>query len=408
MRKTVTLILVFFLCLTSSGCWDRREIDEIGIVTYMAVDYDLEKEKYLLTSCIIRPAEVAIGLEEGLPGRRGPNYCITSMGDSIFQANKRHQLRSPRTVFHGHTVIVAIGEETARQGLKKVVDYLSREVELRLNLWIAVVEGDGKDLCLHAQFEELLSSEITQIILRQREFSLIYDSSLKEVLDSLNSEGIEPVLTKLEIIEDPLKPEEIQDPLGIVEEEGKEKEDLKREVVQVRGAAYFKGDSLAGFLDEKETNGLLWLQDKMGEVTLVIKDPPGTPGRFTVDKIKGRAEIKPLVEGEDMTFLVKVKSEGNLIDYIGEEDFVEPEIINILEDKLSKIIKDEILTVVNTAQEQETDFLGLGRELHRNNPETWKKVKENWEEIFPQVKVEVEVDTAIRRIGLTTEPPDYN
>lgn len=408
MRKTIALILVLFLFLAPSGCWDQREIDEIGIVTYMAVDYDLEKEKYLLTSCIIRPAEVAMGLEEGLPGRRGPNFCITSMGDSIFEANKRHQLRSPRTVFHAHTVIVVIGEETARQGLKKVVDYLSREIEHRLNLWIAVVEGEGKDLCVHAQFEELLSAEITQIILRQRKFSLIYDSSLKDVLDNLNSEGIEPVLTKLEIIEDPLKPEEIQDPLGVVEEEGKEKEDLKREVVQIRGAAYFKGDNLAGFLDEKETNGLLWLQGKMGEVTLVIKDPPGTPGRFTVDKIKGRSETIPLVEGEEITFLVKVKSEGNLIDYIGEKDFVEPEIINILEDNLSKIIKDEILTVANTAQEQETDFLGLGRKLHRNNPETWKRVKENWEEIFPQVKVEVEVDTAIRRIGLTTEPPDYN
>lgn len=50
------------------------------------------------------------------------------------------------------------------------------------------------------------------------------------------------------------------------------------------------------------------------------------------------------------------------------------------------------------------DIFGFGDIFHRKYPEEWAKIKHNWNEIFSQADVEIEVKTNIIRTGLTNIP----
>ena len=50
------------------------------------------------------------------------------------------------------------------------------------------------------------------------------------------------------------------------------------------------------------------------------------------------------------------------------------------------------------------DILGFAEEFHRKYPREWKKVKKDWDEIFPTVKVTLDIKAYIRRPGLSTTP----
>ncbi|WP_350338270.1 Ger(x)C family spore germination C-terminal domain-containing protein [Clostridium caldaquaticum] len=42
--------------------------------------------------------------------------------------------------------------------------------------------------------------------------------------------------------------------------------------------------------------------------------------------------------------------------------------------------------------------------ISQQNLKEWKKLKDKWDEIFPEVKVSVSVDFVIRRTGMTGAP----
>ncbi|MNC78447.1 hypothetical protein D3C75_1306600 [compost metagenome] len=50
------------------------------------------------------------------------------------------------------------------------------------------------------------------------------------------------------------------------------------------------------------------------------------------------------------------------------------------------------------------DIFGFAKEFHRKYPRQWGVVKERWDEVFPQVKVTVDIEVNIRRPGLITVP----
>lgn len=50
-------------------------------------------------------------------------------------------------------------------------------------------------------------------------------------------------------------------------------------------------------------------------------------------------------------------------------------------------------------EEYQSDIFGFGEAIHRSNPEEWNKIKENWDEEFSDLTVNVKVDMKIRLTG---------
>jgi len=57
------------------------------------------------------------------------------------------------------------------------------------------------------------------------------------------------------------------------------------------------------------------------------------------------------------------------------------------------------------SQKWEADIFGIGAEFQRSMSSYWKDIKDNWDEIYRELEVEVNVTSNIRQFGLLEKPP---
>ncbi|NLT94509.1 MAG: hypothetical protein GXW85_03070 [Clostridia bacterium] len=143
-QKRYLFLLVVIIPLLFSGCWDKKEINQIGF----AVGLGLDKEggDYQITTQMALPAL----LEGGGGGEEPPVWLVSGKGRTIFEAIRDVNTRSARKPFWGHLNVIVFGEEVAKDGLVPVLDLLSRGKELRRSNYVVVAQGKAKDI-LEAQ-----------------------------------------------------------------------------------------------------------------------------------------------------------------------------------------------------------------------------------------------------------------
>lgn len=73
-----------------------------------------------------------------------------------------------------------------------------------------------------------------------------------------------------------------------------------------------------------------------------------------------------------------------------------------MKETTEKQVEEDIMRLVEKTQtELKSDILGFGGEtIHKKNPKVWHKIKENWQENYPNTKVEVKVNVTIKNAGL--------
>jgi len=50
------------------------------------------------------------------------------------------------------------------------------------------------------------------------------------------------------------------------------------------------------------------------------------------------------------------------------------------------------------------DIFGFGEMLHKKYSKEWKTLKDNWDEIYPTIKLNINVETKIIKTDLLKEP----
>ena len=81
-KKIVALLIIITLtAMLLTGCWDRKELNQLGIAMAIGLDKG-DDGKIQLTSQIVRPA----AMEKQGGGNEPPYELVISSGDSIFEA----------------------------------------------------------------------------------------------------------------------------------------------------------------------------------------------------------------------------------------------------------------------------------------------------------------------------------
>jgi spore germination protein KC len=60
---------------------------------------------------------------------------------------------------------------------------------------------------------------------------------------------------------------------------------------------------------------------------------------------------------------------------------------------------------ITKVKELNSDIFGFGDAVHQRYRDEWKELEANWDEIFPDIEVEVTVESKLRRSGRITSPP---
>lgn len=302
--------------------------------------------------------------------------------------------KSPRKIYAAHLRLFVIGEQLAKEeGIGKTLDFLSRDQELRTDFFIIVAKRTTA-----AQVLKILSIPLEKIPankmfnsleISEKAWAVTSTQTLDEIIDDLVSKGKHPMLTGLEIT-------------GEVKR-GQTKENMEVSsppaVLHVTSLAAFKKDKLIGWLNDTESKGANYINDKVKST--IVTFPCSKEGNLGVELIHTKSKVTGHVKNGKPQIDVNVRIEANVAEVeCGEVDLTKNKTIYDLETKTEREIKSNIETALNKAQkEYKADLFGFGEAIHRADPAFWKKVKNNWDQEFVDLSVKVKVDVKIRRIG---------
>ncbi len=189
--------------------------------------------------------------------------------------------------------------------------------------------------------------------------------------------------------------------------EGKGEGTLSRSNIspaRISGAAVFRGDRLAGFMDDRETSGYMWITNNVNDSTLTLKCPGNEEKLLSISVSESSTRLEPEIEGDDIRFKLFITAEGRIEDYTCEELPLDEEYLGSLGRRMAEVIRSDVEMGLDKARELKADVFGMGNIIYRTKPKEWMRLEARWAELFSQIKVDIEIDALIERPGLVIEP----
>lgn len=375
----IAFLLIFPLLLT--GCWNNRDLTEINIVAGLGLDRT-EDGKVLLTVQVVEPAAIqsaSSGSGKAGGGQSKPVFVESYEGETVFDALRGLLSIVDKNIFLSTAQVLILGEKLAQDGIEEVLDFFQRDHEIDYEMIILI----AKD----ATPEEILKIETDM-----ESIPAIY---IKGTVENTVSRGTVKKTMMIDLIKD-LESSGKQPAIAQITKSGEK-------VVKTEGVAVIKDGKLVGWLDPYETRGYLFAID---EVKGAIVNVPADNGIIAMEIIRSKGKINVEFEnGEPAMLNIKVKVEANVGAYEGKGKLDSPDRLRILEKSLEKAIKKEIMMALEKSQkEYSSDIFGFGTHVHKYHPQYWKNAEKDWNDIFSNLPVDIQVDAKIMRTGIIKSP----
>jgi len=379
----VMLLITIILSLGTTGCWNRRELPSLGIVMGVGIDNVEDTDKLEVTAQIIKTSELKSSTSgEGGAGNDGGAYWnLQNTGKNMFTIIRDYTHKSSRKLYFPHNQVIIFGYSLAEQGVHKYLDFFVRDQETRLEVLTLVAKGKASDvLDFQPKLEKIPSVGIADLMDSQSANSETSLIRLNQFVTRLMSQTTAPIAPIIEI-----------------RGKGNDQE------LYLSGTAVFKRDKLIGQMNKEETRGLLWVIEEVKSGIIDI-DCPDCEGSANLEIIRAKSKITSEIIDQKPYIKIDVKEEGNIGSQTCSCNLISPNSVTKLEELESEAIEAEIKSALSKAKKLNADIFGFGEIIHKKQPKEWQELKNNWDEIFPDLEVEVIVEAKLRRSGSLGRP----
>ncbi|TLS50474.1 Ger(x)C family spore germination protein [Paenibacillus antri] len=375
-----------------TGCWDRRELNELSIVAGMGLD--AKDERVQVSVQIVNPSEVAA---KNGGGKFSPPVTTLKVTEkTTVEALRKLTVVSPRRIYTSHLRILVIGEQLARQGVIKVMDGISRNHEIRSDFYLIVAKDATAEKVLEVltPIEKIPANKLFDTLeISDKLWAPTVKIELDRFVSDLTNPTRDPVLTGIEIAGDA--------------EKGETEENMERVYpysnLKYSGIAMFKGDKLIGWLTEEESKGYNYIMGNVKNSAGRLACPSGE-GVIGVEVIRTQSDVTGKVVGGKPEIRIDLQVEEDIGEVQCDIDLLKPGTIEKLERRSNEKIKQMMESAIRKAQENQTDIFGFGDAIEDANPAAWQELKKEWDSHFTNLDVTIQVDARFRRYGTTTEP----
>ncbi|GAA3407372.1 Ger(x)C family spore germination protein [Paenibacillus hodogayensis] len=391
-RAAKTVLLLACLSVLLSGCWSRKELNELAVV--VALGIDLHKNGYAVTAQVLNPNEVRT--QKSTSGAT-PVITYSSEGRTVPDALQRMLIEAPRMLYLSHVRVLVFGEALARKGLSDTLDFISRNQQLRTDFFLLVSRGaQAADvLKIVTPFEHVPANSLyTSIVISHQKWAATGKVTLQKFITELGREGSNPVLSGVHVTGSAEKGSSLGN-LHKIDPDA---------LLQHAGLGVFEEDRLVGWLDESSSKTANYVLDEV-HTTIGYVPCPGS-GIAGVEIVHSDSDIDVSL-GEDgkPEFTVRLDVETNLNAAECSMDLSKPATIENIQEKLNEKFARSLEGNIHEVQTKYgADIFGFGEVLHRKYPSVWAKYRERWKDSFGGMKVSVEADVTIRRIGSIVQP----
>lgn len=382
MKRIKFLILLLPLL---SGCYNYRELNELGITTAVNIDY--KDNNFYVIAEVINP----IKQQDASSSNNSPFVNYNSSSSSLQDAFRKVVLESPRQLYAAQLEIIVLSEEVVNNHLEEVLEYFARDPEARteIKIIVAKTEDSTKAITLQTLLTSLSSSNIINSLdLQSKVLGMAYPVTLNELLNMYIDPYLEVVLPSMTLYGN--------------YEIGDEKENITtsspKAIVKIDGSTITKDNKILGYLDLEESKILNLINGKLKETIIKMNYYDGyiifEPNRIKVSReldIKNNI-IKINISGYSKT--KEIQSNINVKD---------PKEVEKLNKALNMELEKKITDTFNSIREKYgTDVFGFQELYYRTNYKYFKENCTNWyEDIYPKIKLEVKANVRLYEKGST-------
>ena len=389
-------VLLMACILFLTGCWGKREVEELAPLIGIGVDLGQKPGTFLITEQFSIPKKgVATGADV-------QDRTISVEASSYREANEMISKISFRTPFMGSLKVMVIGEDVARAGYKDIFDFAQRFSEFRRTMYLVLTKGKAQSLLnMKMRTEALPAMYIKNNLERWEAISTYPQVNLGHYLTVLGRKSTAPIIPLVK---------SVKSGDGGIEYKAEGKDGAEEMLVE--GAGVFRGDRLVDFLTDKETKGYMWLENNVVHRLINTVDIEGSNVNFGGQVLKSTTKYK--VRGKDgiIGLQYQIKASIAVDEVMGlKEQLSETEWVDLMkgaEKSFAKVIQQECELSIKRERELGLDFLGIGRHIEQKNPKYWKTVKDQWEQKIPDFPVSLDVQVKINHSGMSSSSVTTN
>ncbi|MEW8957470.1 Ger(x)C family spore germination protein [Clostridium sp.] len=390
MKGKKLIILPLLLCLIFTGCWDKVEIDRKIFISTIAVDVgeDIDKDKELKEMSTEEiPAERSVkklkviysypdlskfSPEKGTIEEEGVLEMDTySMDGAMADA----AVKSSRDISLDHTRLLILSRDLLRyeDTFKEVLDYLKRQPKLNRRLYVIMSAGPPNEFTkAKLPSGSHLQVHINGIMENAKRNSAIQPVTLNDLLINLSADGSGTI------------------PIMKMDKDTKE--------IAISGTAIIKDHKLKGNINEIESVDFQILKAKAKGGNKVVYYE-GHPVDYEIDGILKKTRVE---YDEKLKVNINLEIEGRIQNAYLEGKKLDEDMLKKLANDFNTSISSQCEKVAELIQkEMEVDVIGISTYIEKFKPSMWKKIKDDWDEIFKEAEINVNVKSHIRRMGVT-------
>ncbi len=376
MKKVFILLSIFLLIPLCTACWDYREVDKMTIVEGIAVDRAANGELLLTFE--------AVDLQGGKSETPIKSVLIESQGETFMSAIRNTISKDFPKLYFGHTTVVILSREIAEEGVIKIIDFLLRDAEPRLNvnLYVSEEKTASEILNYKPSMSEILSEELTNILDEQKNLAKALMVPAYKFVNAVTDEGVSAVLPSLCITDN-----------------------VDGKTIKLCGTAIFKEDKLQGFISDEETYALSFILDEVkGGVIVANIEPETDKKKVSLEIMESSTKIKPQYSNNKLSVEVNINTETFLNENMSSTDLNNEQKRKELKKNAEEQLKDRIERLIEKMQTgYGADIFGFGNSVYKNIPRIWKDKGEEWDKIFRDLDVTVKTNIEIKHLGLLSE-----
>ncbi|RAP78584.1 Ger(x)C family spore germination protein [Paenibacillus montanisoli] len=382
MKTLLKFVPLLLACMLLGGCWDRTELNDLALVTALAID-KAKNNQVRVTAQIFLPKNQmgSSGAAGGGGGGGGhPTATRSELGENTADALSKLQQIVPRKLFWGQCKIFVMSEAFAKSGIQEQFDFLLRHPQTRERAFMFVSKGEASESLKVFPLIERYSAEALREFAKRHVGIQVTMEQLSMMLIGDSQAAVVPLI-KILPTDKTLK--------------------ANQTIPYIFGTAVFKKDKMVAEIPGKVTRGVMWMRNEIREYTSTFK-LTNEKGTVSLNPVKASVKLIPSIEGDQWKMTLKVKTEGSIVQNGTMLNPMKPEAFKILEKAFTNDVKKRLQLTINVVQKEvKVDILGFATAFHRKYPGKWEEKKDQWVEMFPKVEVRMDIDAQILRPGLT-------
>jgi len=376
MKKVILLIFLTFIC---TGCYNYKELNELGIVSAMGISKDGD-----LYNLDIQLLNVLDSEKSGL--NKSPITVISGQGETIFEAARSMNKKTSKVFFLADVDYVFLDQSVLNDGLDEIMDFLIRDTRLSLN-FLVVTSTENKSLDILSSishFDTNSANNLYDAVMNSEiRYGGINSLHVRELINNYYAKGKYTIFPNV-YIKDTSKSSE-NDSL----------EDSKSEsYVEVKNMVFFK-DKEAIELTDEETKGVNFLRNKIKNATLTIECDGGY---FTIETLESKMKLKSKLNIDQLN--VKGNVGAEIVYYGCKDNLDNVGVLKSISKKAEKEIESYITKAFNKSKKYNYDFLGLGNYIYKNNYKYFDFENKDWnKDGLNKLNLKYNIDVSLYKQG---------